>query len=271
MRRKEILHMLQSNVSLESNKLATMFGVSTVTIRRDFDYFEKLGLVTSIYGGVMVNRTLPELELNEDVPYQRIREKRLIAKAAAELIQPGNTILLDAGSTTKELAIELLSKKNVTVLTNSILAINVLAQGDNNINLICLPGKFKKTSMCFFGAMTIDYLEFVHVDYAFMGVSGLSYVNGGTIPDPDEAHIKRKMCHAASCTVVLADHWKIGTSSMFTAFKIEDIDILVTGKCESDQISLIRDAGVRVIDVDSSSVKGDPTESKNFTQLLSSV
>lgn len=257
MRRKEIVHMLQSNVSLESNKLASMFGVSTVTIRRDFDYFEKLGLVTSIYGGVMVNRTLPELELEEDVPRQRIHEKRLIARAAADLIQSGNTILLDAGSTTKELAIELLSKTNITVLTNSILAINVLAQGDNNINLISLPGKFRKTSMCFFGAMTIDYLDFAHVDFAFMGVSGLSYANGGTIPDPDEAHIKRKMCHAASCTVVLADHWKLGVSSMFTAFTANDIDILVTGKSESDQIPLFREAGVRVIEVDSSSSKGE--------------
>lgn len=259
MRRKEIIHMLQSNVSLETNKLASTFGVSMVTIRRDFEYFEKMGLVTSIYGGVMINRTLPELVLEEDIPHQRIREKRLIAKAAADLIQPGNTILLDAGSSTKELAIELLSKSNVTVLTNSILAINVLAQGNNNITLISLPGKFKKTSMCFFGAMTIDYLDFAHVDYAFMGVTGLSFSNGGTIPDPDEAYIKRKMCHAASCTVVLADHWKIGTSSMFTAFSVQDIDILITGKSDSEQIPLLRNAGVKVIEVDPSLLSDDVT------------
>ena len=127
-RRKEIIHMLQDNISLETNKLAALFDVSPVTIRRDFEYLEKMGLVTSIYGGAMVNRTLPDIEIEEDSPRQRILEKRQIAKAAAALINPGDTVLLDAGSTVKELAIELLEKPNITVLTNSILAINVLAQ-----------------------------------------------------------------------------------------------------------------------------------------------
>lgn len=253
MRRKEIIHILQCSVSLETNQLAAMFGVSPVTIRRDFEYFEKMGLVTTIYGGAMVNRTLPDLDSQEDEPQQKIHEKRLIARAAAELIQPGNTVLLDSGSTTKELAIEILAKPNVTVLTNSILAINVLAQGDNNVSLISLPGMFKKTSMCFIGAMTLEYLSFAHVDYAFLGVSALSYENGGTIPDPDEAYVKRKMGQAAVKTVVLADHRKIGTSSMFTAVTVPDIDILITGKGNAEQkkqLDLLRKAGVTVTEVD---------------------
>ncbi len=86
-RRKEIIHMLQSCVSLETNKLASMFAVSPVTIRRDFEYFEKMGLGTTIYGGAMVNRTLPDLE--EDISRHRIQEKRMIAKAAADLVQRG--------------------------------------------------------------------------------------------------------------------------------------------------------------------------------------
>ncbi|MEN6593620.1 MAG: DeoR/GlpR family DNA-binding transcription regulator [Clostridiaceae bacterium] len=252
-RRKEIIHMLHSDVSLETNKLASMFSVSAVTIRRDFEYFEKLGLVTTTYGGAMVNRTLPDLE--EDISRQRIHEKRMIAKAAADLVKPGDKILLDSGSTIKELAIELLSKPDVTVLTNSILAINVLAQSSNNGLLITMPGYFKKTSMCFLGAMTVEFMDFAHVDYAFIGVSGLSHENGGTIPDPDEAYTKRKMSRVAGCTVVLADHWKIGTSSMFTALSTKDIDILITGKSDSDQIPLIREDGVRVIEVDATPPK----------------
>lgn len=250
MRRKEMIHMLQTSISLDTNKLAIMFGVSAVTIRRDFEYFEKIGLVTTIYGGAMVNRTLPDLVVKEDESRQRIREKRLIAKAAADLVQPGNTVLLDSGSSVKELAIELLAKQNVTVLTNSILAINVLAQSDSNISLVSLPGKFKKTSMCFFGAMTLEYLNFAHVDYAFMGLTALSLSHGGTIPDPDEAYIKRKMSQAASCTVVLADHWKIGASSMFTALSVPEIDILITGKSDNEHVPLLKEAGMRVIEVE---------------------
>jgi DeoR family fructose operon transcriptional repressor len=247
-RRKEIIHMLQSSVSLETNTLAERFEVSPVTIRRDFDHFERIGLVTAIYGGAIVNHTLPDLEV--DLSRYRIQEKRLIAKAAAELIKPGDTILLDAGSTVKELAIELLAKSDITVLTNSILAINVLAQGSNNISLITLPGLFKKTTMCFLGAMTTDFLNFVHADYAFIGVTTLSHKHGGTVPDPDEAYIKRKMSQVANCTVVLAGNWKIGASPLFTALSVKDIDIVITGKKDSDQIASMREDGVRIIEVD---------------------
>lgn len=249
-RRKEIIHMLQNCVSLETNRLATLFGVSPVTIRRDFEYLEKMGLVTSIYGGAMVNRTLPEVEMEENEPRQRLKERRLIAKAAAEMIKPGDTILLDAGSTVKELAIELLAHSKVTVFTNSILAINVLAQCKNNVVLFTLPGYFKKTTMSFLGAMTLEYLEMLHVDYAFIGVSALSSKNGGMIPDPEEAHIKRKMSNAAKCTVVLADHWKLGGSSLFTAMPIQNIDMLITGKGAGEEIKMIRSSGVEVIEVD---------------------
>ncbi|MDR0390251.1 MAG: DeoR/GlpR family DNA-binding transcription regulator [Spirochaetaceae bacterium] len=249
-RRKEIFHLLQNNVSLETNKLAAMFGVSPVTIRRDFEYLEKSGLVTTIYGGAMVNHTLPDMGLEEDTGRLIILEKHLIAKAAAELLKPGDTILLDAGSTTKELAIELLTKTNITVLTNSILAINVLAQGNNTISLMILPGSFKKTTMCFLGAITLDFLDFVHVDYSFIGVTALSFEHGGTIPDPEEAYIKRKMAKSANHTVVLADHRKIGHSSMFTALSTEDIDILITGKGSAGQLQPFRDAGIQVIEAD---------------------
>lgn len=248
-RRKEIIHMLQDNVSLETNKLAALFEVSPVTIRRDFEYLEKMGLVTAIYGGAMVNRTLPDIALGENIPRKRIQEKRGIAKAAAAMIKPGDTVLLDAGSTIKELAIELLAIPGVTVLTNSILAINVLAQGNADVFLHTLPGYFKKKTMSFLGASTLEYLDYVHADYAFIGVSSLSFECGGTILDPEEAHVKRKMAQSANHTVVLADHWKLGQTSMFTALKIKDIDTLITGECESEQLQKIREAGVKVVTV----------------------
>lgn len=247
-RRKEIVHLFQENVSLETNRLAEKFGVSMVTIRRDFEHFEKLGIVTPIYGGAIVNRTLPDIELEKDDSRSRLREKRLIAKAAADLIRPGDTVLLDAGSSVKELAIELLAKRDLTILTNSILVINVLAQSDNNV-CFTLPGYFKKKTMCFLGAMTLSYLESVHVNFAFIGISGLTCADGGMIPDAEEAHIKRKMSQAARCTVVLADHLKLGESSMFTALPTSDIDILITGKSQSEEIPKIRESGVQVIEV----------------------
>ncbi len=250
-RRKEIIRLIQRNVSLETNKLSEMFGVSPVTIRRDFSFLEENGLITTIYGGAMVNRTLPDLPILENDSQQRINEKRQIAKLAAGLIQPGQTVLLDAGSTVKELAIELLSKTDITVMTNSILVINVLAQAANDINLICMPGQFRKSSMCFFGAMTMDFLDAVHVDYAFIGVTGFSYNRGGTIPDADEAYTKKKMSQAADNTVVLADHWKIGCDSTYTALSPTEVNMLITARNNnSEQLQKIEATGIRVINAD---------------------
>lgn len=249
-RRQEIFRMLQDNVSLETSKLSEKFGVSPITIRRDFEFLEEQGLITTIYGGAMVNRTLPDLPESKDESYHRIEEKRKIAKLAASFVKPGQTILLDAGSSIKELAIELLSKSDITVLTHSILAINVLAQASGNIRLISLPGQFQKNSMCFFGAMTMDFLDRIRVDYAFIGVSAFSFKRGGTIPDPDEAYAKKKMAAVADNTVVLAEHRKIGAQSVYTAVALSDVDVLVTGRNDGNEdLIRIADAGVKVMTV----------------------
>jgi DeoR/GlpR family transcriptional regulator of sugar metabolism len=249
-RRKEIIRLLQNNVTLETNKLVEMFGVSPITIRRDFEFLEKKGLVTTIYGGAMVNRTLQDQTPTENLSEDIVEEKRLIAKTAAGLIRPGQTVLLDAGSTVKELAIELLNKNDITVITNSILVINVLAQATNDVRVISLPGEFRKFSMCFFGAMTMDFLNLIQVDHAFLGVSGFSCERGGTIPDPDEAYVKKKMSQIARNTVVLADRKKIGTDSVYTAVALSDVDMLITGRNDSSKhLADISASGVKVIDV----------------------
>jgi DeoR/GlpR family transcriptional regulator of sugar metabolism len=93
-------------------------------------------------------------------------------------------------------------------------------------------------------------LDQVHVDYAFIGGTGFSFERGVTIPDLEEAHTKKKMAQIADNTVVVADHWKIGKDSMFTAVALQDVDTLITGNGgPGEQLSKIEEAGVRVIDV----------------------
>lgn len=242
--------MLKSNVSLETNKLAEIFGVSPVTIRRDFEYYENQGLLTTIYGGAMVNHTLPDKEEDGSSIIEQANEKKMIAKAAAEMVHCGDTILLDAGSTVKELAIELLGKSGITILTHSILAINVLAQGDKNISLTSMPGEFKKSSMCFYNAATMDFLENVHVDYAFLGCTAVSLARGCTIPEFEETYVKRKMAQCATKTVLLADHHKIGKESLFTVVPLSMIDLVITGKGGGPQLQKFRDAGTNVVEVE---------------------
>lgn len=248
-RRKQIVRLLQTDVCVETNKLSEKFGVSPVTIRRDFDFLEEKGLITTVYGGAMINRTLQEQFFTEDESRKRIDEKRQIAKIAAGFIREGQTVLLDAGSTVKEIAIELLTKTNVMVFTNSILVVNVLAQTGNDIEVISLPGRFKKKSMCYLGATTTDFLDQVHVDIAFIGISGFTYERGGTTEDFEETYVKKKMAQIADNTIVVAGHWKIGVNSMFTAVTLPEVDTLITGHDgPSEQFSKISEAGVKVID-----------------------
>lgn len=254
-RQKEIIRLLQSNVSVETNKLSEMFGVSPVTIRRDFDFLEQKGLITTIYGGAIINRTMQDqffTEFTEDINQKRLDERRQMAKIAAGLIRPGQTVLLDAGSTIKNIAIELLSKTDITVLTNSILVINVLAQTGNDIRVFSLPGQFRKSSMCFFGVTTVNFLDKVNVDYAFIGGTGFSYERGLTTTDLEEAHTKMKMAEIADNTVAFVDHWKIGQNSKFTAVALRDIDTLITGSGgDSGQLEKLAKTDINIIEIPS--------------------
>lgn len=249
-RQKEIIRLLQSNVSVETNKLSEMFGVSPVTIRRDFDVLEQKGLITTIYGGAIINRTMQDQFFTEDIKQKRLDERRQMAKIAVGLIRPGQTVLLDAGSTIKNIAIELLSKTDITVLTNSILVINVLAQTGNDVRVFSLPGQFRKSSMCFFGVTTAKFLDQVHVDYAFIGGAGFSYECGLTTTDLEEAHTKMKMAEIADNTVAFVDHWKIGQNSSFTAVALRDVDTLITGSGgDSEQLAKLAKTDINIIEI----------------------
>lgn len=203
-RRREIMKYLEANVTVETYTLARLFDVSQMTIRRDFEELEKRGLITSIHGGAIIN-TLPTLVSKRQQLIETGEEKRIIAKKAASLINDGDTIILDAGSSIKELAIAVTSKKELTVLTNSILVMNVLAQTGSDIKMIVLPGHFRKSSMAFFGAMTNNFLSHFRVDKAFIGVMGISANDGVTIIDMEEGCTKAKMIEVSNQSIVLAD------------------------------------------------------------------
>ncbi|CCQ95334.1 putative aga operon transcriptional repressor [[Clostridium] ultunense Esp] len=211
-RRKKIMELLQIEVTVETNKLSKLLNVTPMTIRRDFEYLEKKGLITTIYGGAIIN-TLPTLKEQNNMTDTSL-EKRNIAKECAKFIKEGSTVLLDAGSSVKELAMEIIDIPNITVLTNSILVMNVLAKVDTKIRLIMIPGQFRKSSMSFFGSITNNFLNSIHVDYSFIGAMGVSE-RGASVLDMEEGQTKSKMIEISDNPIILADHTKIGVNSLF--------------------------------------------------------
>ena len=180
-RRIEIFNLIEKNKTVEVNDLATLFSVSTMTIRRDLAILEKQGIITTNYGGAFLNQGRA-IEPGFALKYGQLPEiKERIGAQAAMLIQNGDSIFIDCGTTTMYIA-KYLQTKKLTVMTNS-LAVSNLLQAYSKIKLIMAPGVYDDKSAGFLGPMTIDFLHKYNVDKAFVGTQGFDVENGATVPD----------------------------------------------------------------------------------------
>lgn len=246
-RRKQILDIIQENEVVEITDLAEKLQVSAMTIRRDLALFAKQGLVTLTYGGAVINKGAsiePTYFIKQE---QMVIEKQNIGKAAAALIKEGDAIFIDCGTTAKEVAEELSGMKNITVITNSLLAANVLCQSPE-IKLVMAPGTFREKSMGFIGQVTAEFVHSMMVDYVFLGVEGIDRHLRATVPDIDDGEMKRVLVKRARNVVVIADHTKIGKTYLMTVAAAKEISTIVTGQdAPKDFIDEYRSAGIDVI------------------------
>ncbi|MCY9509867.1 DeoR family transcriptional regulator [Paenibacillus larvae] len=177
---------------------------------------------------------------------QKLAEKERIAAQAADLIEEGNTLLLDAGTTTFYLAKKLKKFGHLRVITNSLLVLNEL-KDSRNIELTLAGGIFRPETQAFIGPMAEECLDMVRVDLAFLGANGLDLEEGLTTPNLLEAAMKRKMIRIAKQVTVLADHSKIGKVSYGKVAGLTDVDsfILDTGVPE-EFVSALNQRGIQV-------------------------
>ena len=149
--------------------LAEKFSVSTMTIRRDLATFEKQGIITTTYGGAYLNQGTaiePDFYLKEK---ENVEIKSKMGIKACNLIEDGDSIIIDCGTTTVEVAKSLivLDFKRLTVITNSLVVANILYD-NSNVNLILAPGNYDKKSMGFISPLTSDFLKGFNADKAFL-------------------------------------------------------------------------------------------------------
>ncbi len=246
-RQIDIYRLIQSSSSVETTALAKKFNVSTMTIRRDLNYFASKGIVTLVYGGAVKDAPPEFFDSPGDEDEAITAEKRRIAKAAAALIKDGDTVILDAGTTVREIAVELMSKHGITIITNGIHTLNVLSQVSEDKTLIIAPGQYHARPMSIYGSMTNDFLQQVHVDHAFISTEGFCTEMGSSSHYFDECSTKRKMSECAKHVTVVADHRKIGRRSSYLAVPFDSVDLLITGeKADEAQIAKFRDNGLKV-------------------------
>jgi DeoR family fructose operon transcriptional repressor len=218
---------LRETAVVRVDDLCAALEVSPATVRRDLEELERRGEARRVHGGaVAVERKHYEEPVFDDKTAIAPEEKQRIARKAAELIGPRDTIYLDGGSTVLEMARLLHERSDITVVTNSLRAASEL--GASGPRLILIGGELRRLSQTMVGPLSRFMLEELHIDKAFMGTIGISLQDGLTTTDPGEAYTKELVMRRAREVVLLADSNKIGMVTFARAGKLADAQTLVT-------------------------------------------
>lgn len=229
-----ITEYVQSQTRASVQELCDLFKVSESTVRRDLSELENRKLLKRTHGGAVFLEAVgfePTYSEKED-KYRE--EKQYIAKKAADLIEDGDSLIIDSGTTTLYLASELAKFKDLTVVTNSINLIQKLSSM-RNINIMSTGGMLRTNTMALVGPVAEASLDKIRADKAFIATNGLNAEFGLTTPNIIEASIKKKMMSAAEQAFILADHTKIGRISFAKFGDLQDIDACITGKSVTDK------------------------------------
>jgi len=227
-RRQKIHQILTQHKRIVVNELCKEFGISSVSIRNDLLVLEKRGVLTRVHGGAIINESsATDLSLTEK---ERIRskEKEKIAKKAEEMVQTGDAIILDSGSTTTFIARFLKFKKGMTIITSAVNIAAELAVSENEI--VLTGGILREKSFSLVGPLAEDTLRRLTADKLFLGVDGIHFDYGLTTPNHLEAKINQLMIEAAAEVILVADSSKFGKRSLNIISEISAIDKIITDK-----------------------------------------
>ena len=226
-RKRYILDELQRNGSVVITDLAERIQVSSMTIRLDLNAMAEDGMVTLEHGGAVLNSgSLFECSISFKNEIN-VSEKQRIAAKCMEYINEGDSVFLDAGTTPNELAALLRGKRNISVLTHSLLVANTTATM-RNIKLIMCPGEFRENSMAFLGPLTDDFIQHFQIDTLFLSLEGIDLTDGLSVVDVQDGHTKKALVEKAKRVICMADHSKFNKSFFYKIAPITDVDLVIT-------------------------------------------
>lgn len=245
-RQSLIVEVARGDGRVDNLDLAHRFEVTPETIRRDLRTLERHGVLRRVHGGAIpVERLSFEPEVAERSLVQQ-PEKLRIAEAALAEVPAEGAILLDAGTSTAQLAERLPADAELTVVTNSLPIALALATRPR-LTVLNLGGRVRGRTFAGVDAWALRALDELYLDVAFLGTNGLSPEHGLTTPDPAEAAVKRRMIERSRRAVVLADHTKWGVDHLVRFGELEALDLIVTdGGVELSMLAEVRAAGPKV-------------------------
>ncbi|BFT73975.1 MULTISPECIES: DeoR/GlpR family DNA-binding transcription regulator [Paenibacillus] len=228
-------------------ELAQEFNVHEATIRRDLEEIEQKGLAKRTHGGVTIDQwTHNEPSFNERV-VQQFDQKDRIGKMAASMVEDGEHIIIDSGTTTLHIAKNLVQRSNITVVTNDMNIATELRDAPG-IKVIVTGGDLYPSSYMLNGMFTDHVLGSLHVQKAFIGIPVIHPKYGLMHPEAQLVPTKKGMINAAEKIIVVADDSKIGKVSLHTVAPCTSINTLITGSNVSENVvRQFRDSGMDVI------------------------
>jgi len=233
-RRNLIIEKLNMNGKVYVSSLSVEFDVSEETIRRDIEKLSIDGLAIKTYGGAVSNTT----KVNLDLPYnlrkkENVEEKIHIANIVSNMIKDGDKIMLDASSTSIFITKAIKSKKNLTVITNSVEILLELAS-QSGWTVFSTGGALREGSYSLSGSSAEKMISNHHVDIAICSAKGIDSTMGITESNEKDAEIKKAIFNSASKRVLCLDDSKFEKISFIKVCEIKDIDVLVTNKEPSE-------------------------------------
>jgi DeoR family transcriptional regulator, aga operon transcriptional repressor len=226
-RRDNIIQILYNEGKVRVDELSDKFSVTSVTIRNDLDFLEKKGILHRTHGGALLRKNVYEDPTLEEKQKLHTREKQRIGQKAVELIENGDTILLDSGTTTLEIARRLKDKENLTIMTNAIkIALDLTSNGD--VNIMLTGGTIRRESYSLVGPDAEATIRNYNFDKLFLGVDGLDLNQGLTTPNPMEAQLNRLMVARAQKVIAVTDSSKLGLHSFSFICGLDEISTLIT-------------------------------------------
>lgn len=226
-RRERIQEFLTVHQIARITDLCELLDISEATVRRDLEWLEQEGVLERTHGGAVLNRRMtfePEYMLRvQKYP----EEKRLIGMLAASLIEDGDIVFINSGTTTTQVIRHIRADAGINVFTNNLTA--TLEVGEAGFQHYLIGGEFQPRSNSLAGRFAIENLRQVYANKAIIGVDGISPKHGCTVPTNAEAEVVKLMIERTKGEIILvADHSKWGVVSNFQIASIDEIDVLVT-------------------------------------------
>lgn len=245
-RRHEIVQIAQAEGRVDVGDLARRFAVSDVTIRADLNLLGDRGILHRTRGGALAsNRILRELSIAQKEG-ERADVKLALAERACEYIEEGDSLILDSGSTTAEIARCLHRFRRLMVMTNGLNVAQNLAMHDG-VDVMMTGGTLRKKSQSFFGPHAEESLSRFNFDKLILGVDGYDFVVGITTHFEYEAILNRRMCAAAKKIIVVTDSSKFNRAGLHKIRDFGDIDVLITDSGIPDAfVRAFEDCGVEL-------------------------